>query len=201
MMSFLEELNSLFGTQDLYEILSVEKTASEAEIKKAYRRLSLKIHPDRVDNEQKDLATQKFQAVSKVHSILSNKDLRAVYDETGEVGEEMVEQERDWMYYWRVMFPKITREDIKKFEKQYKGSDEELKDLKAAYVKFEGDMDEILENVLCSSADDEARFQKILQDAIDSNELPAFEKFTKESMKKKRARKQKVINYENICFN
>jgi DnaJ family protein C protein 9 len=191
-MSFLEELSSLFGTQGLYEILGVEKTASEAEIKKAYRRLSLKVHPDRVSNEQKDLATQKFQAVSKVHLILTNKDLRAVYDETGEVGEEMIEQERDWLYYWRVLFPKITAEDIKKFEKQYKGSDEELKDLKSAYVKCEGDMDGILDNVMCSTIDDEPRFREILQNAIDNNELPAFDNFTKEDKRKKRARKQKV---------
>ena len=152
-MSFLEELNSLFGTQGLYAILGVDKTASESEIKKAYRRLSLKVHPDRVNNEQKDIATKKFQAICKIHSILSDKDLRALYDETGEVGEEIVEQERDWMYYWRVMFPKITTEDIKKFEEKYKGSEEEIKDLKAAYVQCEGDMEGILENVLCSTED------------------------------------------------
>lgn len=191
-MSFLEELESLFGTQDLYELLGVEKTASESEIKKAYRRLSLKVHPDRVNNDQKDLATKKFQAISKVHSIMSNKDLRALYDETGEVGDEMVEQERDWMYYWRVMFPKITPDDIKKFEKQYKGSDEELKDLKSAYVEFEGDMEAILENVLCSTDDDEARFQKILQNAIDNGELPQFDHFGKEDKRKKKARKERV---------
>ncbi len=194
-MSFLEELSSLFGTQGLYEILGVEKTASEAEIKKAYRRLSLKVHPDRVGSEQKDLATQKFQAISKVHLILTNKDLRAVYDETGEVGEEMVEQERDWMYYWRVLFPKITTEDIKKFEKQYKGSDEELKDLKSAYVQCEGDMGGILENVMCTTEEDEGRFREMLQNAIDNNELPAFDKFTKEDKRSKRARKQKVWAY------
>ena len=191
-MSFLEELNTLFGIQGLYEILGVEKTATEAEIKKAYRRLSLKVHPDRVGDEQKDLATQKFQAISKIHSILSNKDLRGIYDETGEVGEEMVEQERDWMYYWRVLFPKITTEDIKKFEKEYKGSDEEVKDLKSAYVQCEGNMEGILENVMCATEDDEARFRKILQNAIDTDELPAFDNFTKEDKKKKRARKQKV---------
>ena len=199
-MSFLEELNSLFGVQGLYEIIGVEKDASEAEIKKAYRRLSLKVHPDRVGSDQKDLATQKFQAISKVYSILSNKDLRAVYDESGEVGEEMVQQERDWMYYWRVLFPKITEEDIKKFEKQYKGSDEELNDLKSAYIRCEGDMEGICEYVMCSTEDDETRFQKILQNAIDNNELPKFDNFTKEDKKKKRARKEKVWVMSEVIF-
>ncbi|XP_028397890.1 dnaJ homolog subfamily C member 9-like [Dendronephthya gigantea] len=191
-MSFLEELNSLFGAQGLYEILGVEKDSSEAEIKKAYRRLSLKVHPDRVDSDQKELATKKFQAISKVYSILANKELRAVYDETGEVGEEMVQQERDWMYYWRVLFPKITEEDIKKFEKQYKGSDEELNDLKSAYIRCEGDMEGICEHVMCSTEDDETRFKKILQNAIDNEELPKFDNFTKEDKKKKKARKEKA---------
>lgn len=192
-MDFLGELNSLFGSQDLYGILGVEKTATEAEIKKAYRRLSLKVHPDRVSSDQKNLATQKFQAISKIHMILTSAELRAVYDETGEVGDEMVDQERDWMYYWRVMFPKITTKDIEKFEKQYKGSEDELKDLKSAYIRFEGDMEAILENVLCSTEEDDARFCKILQNAIDNSEIPVFDKFIKEDKGKKRGRKQKVI--------
>lgn len=192
-MSFLEELESLFGAQGLYEVLNVGKTASESDIKRAYRRLSLKVHPDRVHGDgEKERATKKFQALCKVYSILSNKELRAVYDETGEVGEEIVEQERDWLYYWRVMFPQITTEDISKFEKEYKGSDEELKDLKEAYVQYEGDMDKLLETVLCASVEDEERFRELLQDGIDNGELPQFDTFIKHDRKKKKARKVKA---------
>lgn len=191
-MSFLDELNSLFGCSNLYEIFGVEKTASDAEIKKAYRRLSLKVHPDRVGSEHKQNATKKFQAISKIHSLLSDKHLRKAYDETGEIGDEIVKEERDWMYYWRLLFPKITNEDIEKFEKKYKDSVEELNDLKSAYIKCEGDMEGILENVLCSTEDDEGRFRKILQSAIDKGELPKLESFTKVDKKKRKARKQKV---------
>ena len=52
-------------------------------VKKAYRRLSLKVHPDRVGKKEKKAATCKFQVLGKVYSILSDKDKRAVYDETG----------------------------------------------------------------------------------------------------------------------
>ena len=52
-------------------------------VKKAYHRLSLKVHPDRVDEEEKAEATQKFQTLGKIYSILSDEDRRAVYLETG----------------------------------------------------------------------------------------------------------------------
>ena len=196
-MSFLEDLDSLFGTRGLYEVLGVDKTASESDIKRAYRRLSLKVHPDRVKQEEKELATKKFQALCKVHSILSDKDLRGVYDETGEVGEEIIDQERDWDYYWRVMFPKITTADIKNFEKKYKGSKDELSDLKENYLKFEGDMEKLLENIICGSMEDEERFREVLQGCIDSGELPEYDAFVNEDRKKKKARVEKVcIN----CF-
>ena len=52
-------------------------------VKRAYRRLSLKVHPDRVGKKEKKSATCKFQILGKVYSILSDKEKRAVYDETG----------------------------------------------------------------------------------------------------------------------
>ena len=50
------------------------------------------------------------------------------------------------MQYWKLLFS-LTVEDIKAFEKTYKGSEEELADLKAAYLQHEGDFDHILEEV------------------------------------------------------
>ena len=52
-------------------------------VKRAYHKLSLKIHPDRVDKEHKDDATRRFQSLGKIYSILSDKAKRAVYDDTG----------------------------------------------------------------------------------------------------------------------
>ncbi|OGD83306.1 hypothetical protein A2572_03545 [Candidatus Collierbacteria bacterium RIFOXYD1_FULL_40_9] len=68
------------ANRDLYDILGVPKTATEAEIKSAYRKLALKWHPDR--NKEKD-ATEKFKEVNEAYEVLSNKDKRAKYDQFG----------------------------------------------------------------------------------------------------------------------
>ena len=56
-------------------------------------------------------------------------------------------QERDWTDYWKLLFPKVTVENIKSFELTYKGSEEEAEDLKRAYMQHEGDMDRIMTEV------------------------------------------------------
>ena len=61
MPPFLDAVESCFGTRDLYEALGVEKTAKESELRRAYHRLSLKVHPDRVPPDQIQEATEKFQ--------------------------------------------------------------------------------------------------------------------------------------------
>ncbi|XP_052274401.1 dnaJ homolog subfamily C member 9-like isoform X1 [Dreissena polymorpha] len=193
MPSFLQSCRSEFGTDDLYKILGLKKTATENEVKKGYHKVSLKVHPDRVSEEEKEASTLKFQILGKVYCILSNKEKRAVYDETGEVDDEddTVPQDRDWTAYWRMLFRKLTTQDIVDFEKNYKGSKEELEDLKTAYVEFKGDMDEILSNVLCSTIDDEDRFAGIIKDWIKTKAVPDFKKFSKETKKSKENRKRK----------
>ena len=52
-------------------------------VKRAYHKISLKIHPDRVTDKEKEDATKKFQVLGKAYGILSDKEARKVYDETG----------------------------------------------------------------------------------------------------------------------
>ncbi|XP_069741986.1 dnaJ homolog subfamily C member 9 isoform X2 [Narcine bancroftii] len=85
----------------------------------------------------------------------------------------------------------VTVADIKNFEDKYKGSEEELADIKQAYLEFQGDMDSIMESVLCSTTKDESRIRDILKKAIEAQELPAYTAFTKESAKKQRSRKRR----------
>lgn len=54
-------------------------------VKKAYYKLSLKVHPDKVSDDEKEIATEKFQLLSRLYQILSDTKRRKVYDKTGQV--------------------------------------------------------------------------------------------------------------------
>ena len=71
--------------RDYYEILGVGRTASEDEIKKAYRSLAKKYHPD-VSTEPKDVAEAKFKELSEAYEVLSDPDKRKLYDQYGHDG-------------------------------------------------------------------------------------------------------------------
>ena len=70
--------------EDYYSLLGIERTASEAEIKKAYRRLAMKHHPDR--NAQDKGAEKKFKAINEAYEVLSNPQKRQAYDMHGHAG-------------------------------------------------------------------------------------------------------------------
>ncbi|KAH7572368.1 hypothetical protein ACOSQ2_015741 [Xanthoceras sorbifolium] len=76
-------------TKDYYEVLGVEKSCSMEDVKKAYRKLSLKVHPDK---NKAPGAEEAFKTVSKAFQCLSNEDNRKKYDLTG--SDEVVYQQR-----------------------------------------------------------------------------------------------------------
>ena len=67
--------------KDYYELLGVKKDASEADIKRAYRKLALKYHPDRNPNDK--AAEEKFKEVNEANQVLSDAEKRAHYDRLG----------------------------------------------------------------------------------------------------------------------
>ncbi|KAJ7593370.1 hypothetical protein C8J56DRAFT_930912 [Mycena floridula] len=69
---------------DYYALLGVSKTADEAEIKRAYKKMALKWHPDR--NNGSEEASKKFQKISEAFEVLTDSNKRAVYDQFGEEG-------------------------------------------------------------------------------------------------------------------
>ena len=75
--------------RDYYEVLGVQKNATDDELKKAYRKLAIKYHPDRQQgksDEEKKAAEEKFKEAAEAYDVLSNKDKRARYDQFGFAG-------------------------------------------------------------------------------------------------------------------
>jgi len=72
--------------RDYYEILGISKTASADEIKKAYRNLALKYHPDRVPADKKKEAEEKFKEISEAYEVLTDAQKKATYDQYGHAG-------------------------------------------------------------------------------------------------------------------
>lgn len=70
--------------RDYYEALGVSRTATEAELKKAYRRLAMKFHPDR--NQGDDAAEANFKEAKEAYEVLSDARKRAAYDQFGHAG-------------------------------------------------------------------------------------------------------------------
>ncbi|KAJ7426906.1 DnaJ subfamily C member 9 [Willisornis vidua] len=133
------------------------------------------------------------QVLGKVYAVLSDANQRAVYDQTGTVDEEAeaLRDDRDWLEYWQLLF-KLTVKDIEDFQKNYKNSEEEVADVKAAYLNFQGDMDRIMESVMCADYTDEPRIREMIQQAIDSGELPSYKAFVKESKQKMMSRRKRA---------
>lgn len=71
-------------TRDYYEVLSVERSADGEEIKRAYRRLAMKYHPDRNPGDKE--AEGKFKECAEAYEVLSDSDKRARYDQFGHAG-------------------------------------------------------------------------------------------------------------------
>jgi DnaJ family protein C protein 5 len=76
--------------ESLYELLELPKDASAEDIRKAYRRMALKYHPDK--NQNSPDATSKFQEINFANSVLSDETKRSIYDSYGSMGLALAEQ-------------------------------------------------------------------------------------------------------------
>ncbi|KAJ4706462.1 Chaperone protein dnaJ 6 [Melia azedarach] len=176
-----ENLNqSSTSEKSLYEVLGVERTASQQEIKKAYYKLALRLHPDKNPGDEE--AKEKFQQLQKVISILGDEEKRALYDQTGCVDDadlagDVVQNLKE---FFGAIYKKVTEADIEEFEANYRGSNSEKKDLIDLYKKCKGNMNRLFCSMLCSDPKlDSHRFKDMLDEAMAAGELKATKAYQK----------------------
>ncbi|GAA5859017.1 hypothetical protein JCM1840_003713 [Sporobolomyces johnsonii] len=191
----------------LYSVLDVPPTATPEDLKKAYRRLSLLYHPDKLSSlssssseQEQDLAaaTLRFQQIGFAYSVLKDAARRERYDATGSTAQgsgEGAKTEAEWRDYFRELWTgEVSAESIDEFAKKYQGSDEETADVLAAYESSSGDLDVILSSIMCSTVADEDRFVALIDSAISSGSLEATTTWKKhrKDTKAKEGRRRKA---------
>lgn len=159
---------------NLYSLLGVEKTATNAEIKKAYRRLVFVYHPDK--NKTDPDAGSKFANITRAYKILSNPDSRRIYDETGDYDDEdegKINIAETLNYFRKIYSPK----DIESFHDKYINSKDEEEDLINFYNSNGGDIKKILEWIPYSTNEDVQRYIKIYEKLFKKKTLTKTKKF------------------------
>lgn len=89
------------------------------------------------------------------------------------------------------MFKKITVADIENYERDYIGSEIELRDIKRSYIDGKGNWDYMHDHVPFINCDSEPRIMEIVKGMIEKEEVPEYKCFTEEPQKKKDRRKKK----------
>lgn len=165
----------------LYDLLGVPRTATQAEITKAYRLMALRVHPDK-HPEDHEAASRNFIQLQQAYSILNSPDRRRIYDLTGDTEEDSTAFFEAYNYY-REKFPKVKTEDIEEFGRMYKGSEEEKADLHQFYDDMEGDITHILEYIILSEEADVPRFVSIYEEMIRNGVVRRTKKFDRSKKK------------------
>lgn len=119
---------------DPYATLEVEHLALPIEIKRAYKRLSLRWHPDK----NKDAPKDAFAKVQFAYKVLSDSKRRRLYDELGRL-DEGADDDFDWLSFFQGVATKISVESIEEDRRLYVGSEEEARDIVDNFVYYEGD--------------------------------------------------------------
>ncbi|CCG21841.1 hypothetical protein CORT_0B01220 [Candida orthopsilosis Co 90-125] len=192
-----------FPDIDPYEVLGVDKDASPILIKKTYKRLCLKHHPDKIkqlnQNDRSEAASEEelFTKIQFSYSILSDPVKRNRYDTLGSLSEfsdDYDEDGFDWKEYFQSMNERITVEMIEEDRIKYQNSEEEKEDIISSFVYYEGDFLKLFEVIphLNFTESEEERVYKIIEQElprlkVDKSVTKSWEKYTK-------SRKTKVKN-------
>lgn len=190
---------------NFYEVLGLKKDASSADIKKAYFKAARLYHPDKVQGSTKDkeIAKDNFQHLGYVYEVLSDSAKRSYYDLTGDVKSDWFDGIKDWSKHWREIFKEVSSSSINEYLYEYKGSKQEIDDLKEAYERYRGDMNRIMESVIAADVENEQQYIDILKNAISKGELKEYRRFKtttseKENKKRREAARKERQRYDRI---
>lgn len=160
--------------ESFYEVLNVDKNATQSEIRKSYYKLALKYHPDRIpatsDESTKTEIESKFKSISFAYEVLSSPDKRELYERNPSAFSEGSTD----ISKFTELFTKITTQDIEDFKQHYIGSAEELEDIMASYMRNYGDIAKIAEEVFFGSVYEEERYMDIIKRQIAREILPDY---------------------------
>ncbi|KAJ4295138.1 hypothetical protein N0V90_007148 [Kalmusia sp. IMI 367209] len=169
---------------DPYAVLGLEKEATADDVKKAYRKMALKHHPDKAHENEKEAANKAFQEIAFAYAVLSDDRRRKRYDLTGSTAETLEDDDEfDWLNFYREQFQDVVnQENIEKISNQYKGSAEERRDLLNAYTNFDGRLSAIYDNVMLSDIlEDDDRFRQILDEEIAKGTIESYEAYERDN--------------------
>jgi DnaJ family protein C protein 9 len=113
---------------NLYAVLSLNSSSSVDDIKKSYRKLALKCHPDKfatASEEARRDASTKFQQIGFAYAVLSDEKRRERYDKTGKTDDGLFEMgpgEGGWESYFEDLFGRVTREKLDEMKAAYQGT-------------------------------------------------------------------------------
>ena len=89
-------LCAVSAAAEYYSVLGLNRGVGIPEIKKAFKKLAVKFHPDRAPEEQKEEFNKKFSEISDAYSVLTDQELKNVYDHHGHHGLEELRKQKDW---------------------------------------------------------------------------------------------------------
>lgn len=182
---------------DPYAVLEVDKSATPIDIKRAYKKLSLKHHPDKVQQKGGELDATLFPKIQFAYSILSDASKRQRYDATGSLGlagDDDADGFFDWKEYFQSMTDKLTIDMIEEDRAKYQGSEEEREDILHNFAYYEGDFLRLFEVVPHLEFDEaqEARAFEIIENGIAEGALELDKNMRKTWDKYRKSRKTKV---------
>ena len=93
LLTLMLSLALVLANKSFYELLEVQREASEPDIKRAFRKLSLRYHPDK--NPGNEEAASTFKQINRAYEVLSDPDKRQIYDQQGLEGLERLERGGD----------------------------------------------------------------------------------------------------------